>query len=110
MTEERAKKILEAIEAYDDKEALYAMSPEDATAALNATGNNFTVEEITEAGEGLKAVAQVTSANGEIDLAALEQVSGGANSKSAFWGGVAVGSGIGAGVCFAGAAICACLW
>ena len=108
MTEERAKKIIEAIETYGDNEKLFAMSPEEAVEALNANGNDFTLEEIVEAGEGLKTVSQVTSANGEIDIDVLEKVSGGANSS--FWAGVAVGSGTGAAVCFAGAAICACCW
>lgn len=85
MTEERVKKIVEAIEAYSDKEKLFAMSPEEAVAALNTNGNDFTLDEIVEAGEGLKAAAQVSSANGEIDIAALEQVSGGANSNTAYY-------------------------
>ena len=85
MTEERAKKIIEAIETYGDNEKLFAMSPEEAVEALNANGNDFTLEEIVEAGEGLKTAVQLISANGEIDIFALEQVSGGANGNTAYY-------------------------
>ena len=77
MTEERAKQIVEAIEAYEDKDKLYAMTPEEATKELNANGSDFTVEEMREMGEAIVSVAKMPHKNGELDLDALDQVAGG---------------------------------
>ena len=80
MTEERAKTIFEAIEAYEDKEGLFKMSPEEAAKAL---GGDFTVEEITEVGKALQTVASCVGADGEVDQAELEKVSGGRGNLAA---------------------------
>lgn len=99
MTEERANAIFSAIEAYEDAESLFKMTPEEAVAALNADGNDFSVEEIIEVGKALQTVASCAGENGEINLEELENVSGGSGYASLVgnaiaclgtWAGVAV--------------------
>lgn len=77
MTEERANRIVEAIKAYEDKDRLYAMTPEEATKEINAAGYDFTVEEMSAMAEAIVTVAKMAGENGELDNAALEQVAGG---------------------------------
>ena len=77
MTEERAKTIFDAIEAY--KESLFKMSPEEAAKAL---GGDFTVDEIIEVGKALQTVASCVGADGEVDQAELEKIAGGGS----LWG------------------------
>lgn len=54
--------------------ALLELSPEEATAKINAEGHDFTVDEVREFGEQLQKAA---TNSGELDAASLEQVSGG---------------------------------
>ena len=85
MSEERANQIVEAINAYDDTAKLFAMSPEEAVEALNANGGDFTIDEVNETAEGLKMAVKISGADGEFDEEMLEQVSGGANSNTAYY-------------------------
>lgn len=105
MTEERAKTIFSAIEAYEDKEGLFSMSPEEAAKAL---GGDFTVEEIIEVGKALQTVASCVGADGEIDHAELENVAGGGN----IWGSavMCLGTWGAAGLLIAGGVAAGLLW
>ena len=77
MTEERVNKLVAAIETYVDQEALYAMSPEEATKVLNNNGNDFTVNEVKEMGKAIATVASGVGVSGELDETSLDNVSGG---------------------------------
>lgn len=73
MTEERAKDILEAIEAYEDKDGLLKMTPDEAAKAL---GNGVSAEEMIALVDYCKTITN--DYNGEeIDIKDLSTVSGG---------------------------------
>lgn len=82
MTEERVQKFVEAIESYEDQESLYEMSPEEATAALNAAGNDFTIDEVNEMGKAIATVASGSKVSGELDETSLDNVSGGLSARA----------------------------
>lgn len=107
LTDERAEMIANYLTEDDGRATqLFELFPAEVQKKINADGYDFTLEEIQEFGSKLQIVA--ASRNGELSESSLTDVTGGANSS--FWLGVATGSGIGAAVCFTGAAICACCW
>lgn len=76
LTTERAEKLAAYLKADESRKALLDLSAEDATAKINADGNDFTVDELKEFCEGVKqAIAQADGS--ELDAASLEDVSGG---------------------------------
>ena len=101
MTEARANKIIAVIESYNDKDALYSMTPEDAAKAL---GNDITADEMVELYNCLATASKVANSEGEIPSDALESVAGGSGE---FWLGVAAGAGAGlCGVIATGVIMC----
>ena len=75
LTQEKAE-VLSKILVSDQEhaKALLALSPEEALAQINAQGNDFTLEDVKEYGEALKA----TAAQSEVlDTDALDAVAGG---------------------------------
>ena len=75
LTQERADVITEILNSDRERtEKILNLEPEAAMAEINALGNDFTVGEIKEYGEAVKAfVAQ----RGELNSDALEDVTGG---------------------------------
>jgi hypothetical protein len=109
MTQERKNEFYAV--AFKDAETtnkLLAKTPEEVKAFLDSEGKDFSLDEIKEIGAEFAAHAGELNEIGELSESDLQNVAGGGNSS--FWAGVATGAGIGAGVCFAGAAVCACCW
>lgn len=83
MTIERTEAFANYLKADVDRaNKLIELAPEDALKVINADGNDFTLEEITEFGENLKAVAMQNQSD-ELDEASLENVSGGVIATAA---------------------------
>lgn len=75
MTKEKIQAIAEALEKNDDlRKAVLAMGPAEAAETLKKEGYDFTADELIEFG---KLVADAT-AESELDVDALDDVSGGA--------------------------------
>jgi len=100
MTTERAEKLSAYLTQDVDKaKELLEVSPEEAVEKINADGYDFTADELKEYGEQLQSVMGATGENGEIDMEALDNVSGGvvvaacvvAAGVSLFLGGVTFG-------------------
>ena len=76
LTNERAALFADFLKADVERaNKLVELSPEEVVAIVNEEGNNFTVEEVVEFGENLKAVAAAQS--GELSEDKLEEVAGG---------------------------------
>ena len=74
LTNERAEQIANYLTADKERaQALLVLSPEEAATKINASGYDFTADEIQEFGQNLKAVAK----GGELDENDLDDVSGG---------------------------------
>lgn len=75
LTQERTQLLVNYLDADIDRaRELVKLAPEEALAKINATGNDFTLEEIVEFGKQLQAAA---AQSGELDENALGEVSGG---------------------------------
>ncbi|MCL1918663.1 MAG: class IIb bacteriocin, lactobin A/cerein 7B family [Peptococcaceae bacterium] len=101
LTEERAAILSELLTADTERGSiLLTLEPAEALAQINALGNDFTLEEINEYGEVMKAVLE---SQGELDDDALDNVAGGAvpvavaAAPALTWGIVAGASAIAAG-------------
>lgn len=94
LTVERAEKLAAYLKADESRKALLELSAEDAAVKINADGNDFTVDELTEFGEELKKVA-LQAESGELDADALDNVSGGSITAGVaialFMGGYTIG-------------------
>lgn len=89
LTNERAELLANYLT--DDKErakALLALDPQEAVAKINANGHDFSVEEITEFGNQMKAT--VIAQEGELGENALDNVAGGVFVTGAVAGAVAI--------------------
>lgn len=81
LTNERAELLAKYLtENTDRTKALLELSPEEAVAAINSDGNDFTVDEVAAFGEQLKVSA---SQAGELDADSLDAVSGGLAAAAA---------------------------
>lgn len=72
---------------------LLVMKPDEACEKINADGNDFTIEEITEYGKNLQAAYEKQQS--ELDESSLDEVTGGVLCTAAVVGiyaGIAVGS------------------
>ena len=105
MTVERAEEIMKAVEKTGDVNEMLAKTPEEATEILTKAGYEFTLDEITEFGEGIKEAAGMNI--DEFSDEDLEKVSGG--GRNAYWVLTALQTG-----CIAGAILCSyaelCCW
>lgn len=91
LTQERSEVLANYLLADNERaQRLLEMSPEDAAKAINADGNDFTVEEVKEFGKQLQTVA--AKPEGELSTDDLNDVSGGAFISLAA---LAMGAGIG---------------
>ena len=77
MSEERVKNLMDAIDAYGNNEALFAMSKEEACEVLNAGGNDFTTDELVEFAQAVQTVSKMKESGGELSEDELSDVSGG---------------------------------
>ena len=74
MTQERANILTSILNADQERTChLLSLDASDAMAQINALGNDFTLDEITEYGEAIRA----SVAQGELDSTALDGVAGG---------------------------------
>jgi len=74
LTQERANALTDILDADEARaQTLLSLKAEEAVKQINALGNDFTVEELCEYSEALKA----TSTQGELDAESLDHVSGG---------------------------------
>jgi len=73
---ERVEKLTKYLLEDESRKALLDLSVDEALAKINADGIDFTAEELKEFAEDMQKVA-AKSANGELDEASLEDVSGG---------------------------------
>lgn len=80
LSNERAEMIANYLTADKDRATeLLKLSPEEAMAKINAAGNNFTIDEITEFGKGVADIAEKMNSGEELDADTLAQVAGGGN-------------------------------
>lgn len=99
LTVERETKIAEVLQADKDRmNEILAMEPEQALTELNKSGNDFTLEELMEFSEKLKAIV-AQNEKGELNADDLDEVSGGI-----VWMAVAAGA-----ACVAGGFACGAL-
>lgn len=98
LTNERAEMLANYLTADKDRaEELLKLSPEEALEKINADGNDFTAGEISEFGDELADMVAKINSGEELDVDALEQVSGG-GPVGTIVAGVAVGFAIGCAV------------
>ncbi len=75
MNNERLQSLADYMSADENRaEALFSMSAEEAVKAINADGNDFTVDELKDLAKGLESVSE---GSGELSEEALDNVSGG---------------------------------
>lgn len=88
LTEARAEMLANYLTADKDRAAkLLGLSPEEALAQMNADGNDFTLEELGDFNEALKAAL---AEEGELDADALDDVAGGSAALTILGVGFAV--------------------